>query len=712
MLQLRFSLLIFLFVALFSCKNSISIPAEAEMTAEEKAKEMLSRLTLEQKISLLGYQSPGIDSLGINVYNWWNEALHGVARNGEATIFPQAIAMAASFNPSLMREVSEAISTEARAKFNINQTMGHAGMYQGLTFWSPNINIFRDPRWGRGQETYGEDPFLTGEMGAAFVKGLQSQTGGHLKTAACAKHFAVHSGPEADRHSFDALVDEKDMRETYLYAFKKLADAKVEAVMCAYNRINGEPCCTSEGLLQRILRDEWGFQGHIVTDCGALYNVYQNHHTAADGPEAAAQAIRAGVSVDCSDVIQKNAREAVNRGLVSESDIDAVLLRSLTTRFKLGLDENTDVYGHYGEDSVANDYHRQLAYQMAVESSVLLYNPKQILPLQADQFQSIMVLGPNACSADVLMGNYHGVSSKATNFLEGIVQVVGQKARIEYDMGCEFKDTSRFGGIWAAGNAEVSLVFLGLSPLYEGENGDAFLSEHGADKADLMIPAGHFAFLKKLRSQTKTPIILVLTGGSAVDVSALEPYADAILMSWYPGQEGGKAIADIIFGKADPSGRLPVTFYDKLSDLPDYADYSMADRTYRYFNGPVRYPFGFGLSYTDFSMEWKEKASIQDDKVQLKVKLTNTGAKSGRQVVQIYFAYPQVPRMPVRELKAFAKSAVLQAGESQDLVFSIPVSELQKWDLDAAKWMLYPGKYTVYAGSHALDMQLSQEIEL
>ncbi|HXB96136.1 MAG TPA: glycoside hydrolase family 3 N-terminal domain-containing protein, partial [Puia sp.] len=380
----------------------------------DRVKDLLSRLSLEEKISLLGYRSKAVDRLSIPAYNWWNEGLHGVARAGEATVFPQAIGMAASFDDRLLRLIGDAISTEARAKYNLSTAAGRREQYMGLTFWSPNINIFRDPRWGRGQETYGEDPFLTATMGSAFVKGVQGDDPRYLKASACAKHFAVHSGPESLRHTFDAIVDQKDLRETYLYAFKRLVDSGVESVMCAYNRVNGEPCCTGPTLLHHILRDEWHFKGHVVTDCGALDDIFERHKVLPGPIETAAAAIRAGVDLDCSDVLQQDVLKAVETGALTRQDVDSALAPLLRTQLRLGFfDNRTDVpFSGYGADSVHNDYHISLARTMAAESMALLKNENRALPLRLDSLQSLMVVGPNAFSFDALAGNYHGVSSR------------------------------------------------------------------------------------------------------------------------------------------------------------------------------------------------------------------------------------------------------------------------------------------------------------
>ncbi|HVV06869.1 MAG TPA: glycoside hydrolase family 3 N-terminal domain-containing protein [Puia sp.] len=682
--------------------------------------DLLTQLTDSEKVSLLGYRSRPVERLSIPAYNWWNEALHGVARAGDATMFPQAIGMAATFDPPLLQQAGSYISTEARAKYNLSAGMGRPQQYMGLTFWSPNINIFRDPRWGRGQETYGEDPYLTASMGVAFVQGIQGSGGqggdplaGHyLKATACAKHFAVHSGPEANRHTFDAIVDEKDLRETYLYAFKKLVDGGVESVMCAYNRVNGEPCCSGPTLLHRILRDEWKFKGHVVTDCGALDDIFERHKVL-DGPVAtAAAAIKAGVNLDCSSVLQKDALQAVRQGLLTHADLDSALTPLLRTQIKLGFFDSRDhnPYSSYGADSIHSPAHIALARAMAQKSMVLLKNEKGALPIALDKIHSIMITGPNAYSFDALSGNYHGVSSHMVSFVEGITAAAGPGTRIEYDQGSDYSDTTHFGGTWAASNADLTIAVIGLTPVMEGEEGDAFLAPHGGDKVDLNLPAAHIAYIKALRKSIRTkPLIAVVTAGSDIDLSTIEPYVDGIILAWYPGEQGGNALADILFGKVSPSGHLPVTFYRSLSDLPSYKDYSMKGRTYRYYNGPVQYPFGYGLSYTTFGYSWQQQPKNRyalTDTISLAVAVSNTGSMEGDEVVQAYIEYPSSGRMPVKELKAFQRLAV-QKGRTQDVHLSIPVSDLRKWDLSTGKWKLYPGTYKIILGSHSRDEKLA-----
>ncbi|MFD0764788.1 glycoside hydrolase family 3 C-terminal domain-containing protein [Mucilaginibacter lutimaris] len=701
----KYLLLLLILPCFVSAQQNI-IYKNSKQPLDTRVKDLISRLTLEEKISLLGYNSKAVPRLGIPAYNWWNEALHGVARAGEATIFPQAIGMAATFNDDLLKQVSTVISTEARAKYNLSTSMGRRLQYMGLTFWTPNINIFRDPRWGRGQETYGEDPFLTSRMGNAFVKGLQGNDPHYLKASATAKHYAVHSGPEAGRHEFNVTIDEKDLRETYLYSFKYLVDGGVESIMCAYNRVNSEPCCTSNALLKDILINEWKFKGHVVTDCGALDDIYLRHKSQPDQVIVAAEAIKAGVSLDCSTLLQNDVMEAIKRGLLKTGDVDKALSATLRTQFKLGFydDARLNPYHAYGADSVHNSQHVALARKVAQQSMVLLKNNNNVLPLNKSKYSSYMVVGPNATSYDALIGNYHG-AGKVVNFVEGITAAVGPAARVEYDLGADNRDTTHFGGIWAAGNADVTIAVLGLSPVNEGEEGDAFLAAGGGDKLDINLPASHIAFLKKLRKDVKKPIIAVITAGSDVDIDAIAPYADAVILAWYPGEQGGNALADIIFGDVSPSGRLPVTFYKSLSNLPDYKNYEMKGRTYRYYNGEVQYPFGFGMSYTNFTytpVGQVKKSYTSADSIHVNVSIKNTGHYNGDEVVQAYIQYPQQDRMPLKELKSFKRVSVAKSSE-QTLSINIPIKELQKWDLASHGWKIYPGEYKLVLGSNSQD---------
>lgn len=680
------------------------------LPVEQRVQLLIKELTLEEKISLLGYNSPGVPRLNIPKYNWWNESLHGVARAGNATVFPQAIALAATFNDSLVNQISSVISTEARAKYNLAIQRDSRLQYMGLTFWSPNINLFRDPRWGRGQETYGEDPFLTSRMGAAYVKGMQGNDPRYLKTSACAKHFAVHSGPEANRHTFNAVVDEKDLRETYLYAFKHLVDNGVESVMCGYNRVNDEPCCSGQTLLRTILRDEWKFKGHVVTDCWALEDIWARHKVMNDAVEVAAAAVKAGVNMDCSNLLQDDLSAAIKRNLITEADINTAIAPSLRTQFKLGFFDSPEANPFYGlgKAELHSQSNIDLARVAAIQSMVLLKNKDNILPLTPDKYRTILVAGTNAASLDALVANYHGVSDNMVTFVEGITSAADVSTGIQYDLGCDYSDTTRFGGIWASENSDATIVVIGLTPVLEGEEGDAFLSPNGGDKPNLDLPAAHVAYVRAIRRKHQKPLIAVVTAGSAVNIAAIEPYVDAIILAWYPGEQGGNALGDVIFGKASPAGRLPVTFYQSLNDLPAYDNYSMQGRTYRYYNGRVQYPFGFGLSYGAFEYGWTTKPLQKytaSDSIKFSILVKNIGKMDADETLQIYIEYPALERMPFRELKAFRKTTIVR-GQSRVITFAVPVAELKKWDQKSRSWKLYGGEYKLHVSHDSQDSRL------
>ena len=508
-------------------------------------------MTLEEKLGQLVFNAPGIPRLGIPSYNWWGEALHGIARNGRATVFPQAIGMAATWDPALIQRVASAIADEGRAKYHATlRRYGETGHYQGLTFWSPNINIFRDPRWGRGQETWGEDPYLTGEMGAAFVRGLQGNHPRYLKAAACAKHYAVHSGPESKRHEFNAEVSRRDLYTTYLPAFKKLVtEAKVEAVMGAYNRTNGEACCASQLLLVDILRGEWGFSGHVVSDCWALNDLHTTHGVTSDPAESAALAVRRGCDLECGQTFDFLS-VALHRGLLDESDIDRAVTRIYTTRFKLGMfDPQEEVPFSSTPESVINcDAHRQLAYEAALKSIVLLKNENDILPLR--DLRSLYVLGPTAANAEVLMGNYYGISESLTTLIEGVAARLPEGVRLEYRPGTLLLHVPASPSPWTtmdASRSDVVIACMGLSPQMEGEEGDAIESPVNGDRTEIGLPAVQADYLRLLKTNGAR-LVLVLTGGSAIALGDVADLADAILFVWYPGQEGGRALADVLFG--------------------------------------------------------------------------------------------------------------------------------------------------------------------
>ena len=573
--------------------------------AQQRARALVAKMTVEEKASQLKFDAEAIPRLGIPAYNWWNEALHGVARAGTATVFPQAIGLAAAFDTEMMKEIGSVIATEGRAKYNENQKYGDRDIYKGLTFWAPNVNIFRDPRWGRGHETYGEDPYLTSRLAVPFIQGLQSD-GEYMKTAACAKHFAVHSGPEAKRHFFNAEASKKDMEETYLPAFEAcVKEGKVEAVMGAYNRTNGEPCCASEELMNHYLRGKWKFQGHYVSDCWAIRDFHENHKVT-DGPEESVKkALEAGCDLNCGCTYEK-ILNAYREGIIDEKYITESCVRLFTTRFLLGMFNETE-YDKISYLEVESKEHLELAEQAATESMVLLKNDG-ILPLKKEEIHTIGIIGPNANSRNSLIGNYHGTSSEYVTVLEGMKQAAGDQIRVLYSEGCHlWKDTiehlaapgqpDRLAEAQAVAEySDVVLLVVGLDETLEGEEGDTGNSDASGDKKDLEFPEPQ----KKLMDQIlecKKPVILVNMTGSAMNLSVAEEKAAAIIQAWYPGARGGKAVSDVIFGEKSPSGKLPVTFYKDTSDIPDFEDYSMKNRTYRYYTGEPLYPFGYGLTY-------------------------------------------------------------------------------------------------------------------
>lgn len=611
--------------------------------AKKRAEELVSQMTVEERASQLRYDSPAIPRLGIPEYNWWNEALHGVARGGCATSFPQAIGLAASFDKELMKRVGEVISEEGRAKYNAYSKKGDRDIYKGLTFWSPNVNIFRDPRWGRGHETYGEDPYLTGSLAVEFIHGIQGE-GDVMKAAACAKHFAVHSGPEDVRHEFDAEVTEKDLWETYLPAFEAcVKEGEVEAVMGAYNRTNGEPCCAHSVLMEDILRGKWSFSGHYVSDCWAIAD-FHNGHMVTDTPwESAALALEKGCDVNCG-VTYLYALKALELGMVTEEQITQAAVRLFTTRFLLGLFDDTE-YDQIPYEKVECEEHLELARQAAGEGVVLLKN-NGILPLKRDEIKTIGVIGPNADSRIAMIGNYYGTSSHYTTILEGIQSEAGKDIRVLYSEGCQLWKESAEGlarrqdrlseALIVAEHSDVVILCLGLDETLEGEERDQGNGVGSGDKKDLLLPQVQRELMEKLLEQD-TPVVLCLLAGSAVDVSEAQEKAAAVLQAWYPGAGGGKSVADILFGKVSPSGKLPVTFYynDDLEHMPEFTDYSMKGRTYRYLERKPLYPFGYGLTYGDVQVENVETAGEAGD-VQLDICVKNHGACETEDVVQVY----------------------------------------------------------------------------
>ena len=830
----------------------------------ERVDDLISRMTLEEKISQMVYDAPAIERLGIPAYNWWNECLHGVARAGVATVFPQAIGLAATWNPDLMHQIATAISDEARAKHHEAVRRGIRQIYTGLTFWSPNINIFRDPRWGRGQETYGEDPYLTAQMGSVFAKGLQGNDPHYLKLVATPKHYAVHSGPESDRHHFDARVDERALRETYLYAFEAcIKEAQAASIMGAYNRVNGEPCCASPTLLEKILRQEWGFTGYVVSDCGAIFDIYA-HHKVVDTPEAAtALSVQNGCDLDCGEVYSA-LLDAVAQGLISEEAIDRAVERLFTARFRLGMFDPPEQvsYAQIPYEIIDSPEHRELALRAARESIVLLKNEDGLLPLRKD-LAAIAVIGPNANNLQVLLGNYSGTPAKASTPLEGIRKKISPSTRLYYAQGCEladgvaplevipsaclcpahadanetglaaayfdnpkfegepalrkvdrvldftWKDTTPLTGQWGdsfavrwtgflvppvsgvyklgvsgfsayslyldgeliveykgihhpilstkeigleagrfyslrldyvsqglnpqvqllwslpgvshearalevAEKADVVIAVMGLSPRLEGEEMPVKVEGFAnGDRTDIGLPHPQEELLKRIHALGK-PTVLVLLNGSALAVNWAADNIPAIVEAWYPGQAGGDAIADVLFGDYNPAGRLPVTFYESVKDLPPFEDYRMEGRTYRYFRGEPLFPFGYGLSYTTFEFD---NLRIDPSEVGVRgqfavsVDVTNTGDRAGDEAVQLYIRHraATVPR-PIKELKGF-KRISLQPGERKTVTFALHTNQLGYYD-EEMRFVVRPGTVEIMVGYSSQHLPLSGTLEI
>ena len=839
-------------------------------SVEERVEDLVSGMTLEEKISQMVHDAPAIERLGIPAYGWWNECLHGVARAGIATVFPQAIGLAATWDVPLMAGVAEAISDEARAKHHEFLRRGVRQLYTGLTFWSPNVNIFRDPRWGRGQETYGEDPHLAAAMGVTFVRGLQGDDADVLKTVATPKHFAAHSGPESDRHHFDALVSERDLRETYLPAFEAcVKDGKAVSVMGAYNRLNGEACCASPTLLQKILRDEWGFEGYVASDCWAINDIFGGHGLVGTPAEASALAVKMGCDLECGCAYPA-LLEAVEQGLIDEAVIDRAVARLFAARFRLGMFDSPGQtrYGQIPFEVNDSPAHRELALRAARESIVLLKNEpapgwhghRPLLPLPKD-LKSIAVIGPDADDLAVLLGNYCGTPSAAVTPLEGIRRKVAPRAAVYCAQGCElapgvpllqvvpsaclrptgghtghglaviyfrdrhfseaafervdplvdfmWRDASPLGGygtepfaatwtgvlippvsgtyhlgarassgfslwldgrelldfathdhetftrtatvelqagrlydvrldyinagrdpkvqlLWAvpgqdhaaaaleaAQKAEVVVMVMGLSPSVEGEEMPVHVEGFaGGDRTDIGLPATQEALLRQIHATGK-PVVLVLMGGSALAIDWAQAHVPAILCTWYPGEEGGTAVADVLFGDYNPGGRLPVTFYRSVEQLPPFDDYNMAGRTYRYMTEEPLYPFGFGQSYTTFEysdLRISPPRMGPGGAVQVAVDVANVGEVAGDEVVQLYISHKgSAVSRPVKELKGFGRIS-LAAGERRTVTFILPATQLRYWGGDG--WVLEPGTVMVQVGSSSRDIRVAGEVEV
>lgn len=687
---------------------------DESLTFEERAEALVSEMTLEEKVYQTLHGAPPIERLDVKAYNYWNEALHGVARAGTATVFPQAIGLAATFDEDFLEEIAVAVSDEGRAKFNAQQKYGDYDIYKGLTFWSPNVNIFRDPRWGRGHETFGEDPYLTSRLGVRFIEGMQGKHEKYMKVAACAKHFAVHSGPEDERHSFNAITSEQDLRETYLPAFEAcVKEADVEVVMGAYNRTNDEPCCGSKRLLEDILRGEWQFKGHVTSDCWAIKDFHEFHMVTSTPVESVALAMNRGCDLNCGN-IYGNLLKAVQDGLVKEETITRAVVRLFTTRMKLGLFDSQEKvpYNTIDYRVVDCEEHKKLNERAARKSVVLLKNENDLLPLELSKIKTIGVIGPNANNRKALVGNYEGTASEYITVLEGIQRYVGDEARVLYSQGCHLcKDriqglaepNDRMAEVRAVADAsDVIIACMGLDASLEGEEGDEGNEFASGDKPNLELPGLQEEVLKEL-VKTGKPIVLVLLSGSALAVTYAEEHIPVIMQGWYPGARGGKAIADILFGKASPEGKLPVTFYRTTEELPDFKDYSMKNRTYRYMKQEALYPFGFGLSYTDFEVTKAELSSdtiAEGEQIRVQASLKNMGEMAGAETIQVYI-HACMEDAPNIQLKAL-KKVELQPGEEKEVSLVLTDQDFALYNDEGVK-VLNDCEYEVYIGTSQPD---------
>ena len=688
--------------------------------------DLIGRMSLAEKVAQLQNDAPGIRRLGLPAYNYWSEALHGVANNGDATVFPQAIGAAATWDLALLQKESTVIGIEGRAKFN-DYASGHNGdakWFGGLTFWSPNINIFRDPRWGRGQETYGEDPFLAGTMGVAFIKGMQGDDPNCLLAVACAKHFAVHSGPEPERHRFNVTPSPRDLYETYLPQFEMaVREGHVGGVMGAYNSVDGVPACANAFLLTDLLRQQWGFDGYVVSDCGAIHNIWgaQEHHFVATSEEAAADAVKAGCDLCCGGDYQALVR-AVQQGMITESQIDQALNHTLWTRFKLGLFDPPEKSPYSKITLKDNDTpeHEALALKVAEESMVLLKNDG-LLPLHRSKLKRIAVIGPNADVAWMLEGNNHGHSARPVTILNGLKNLAGPGIEVTYAPGCTW--TLRTDGsdkpgqeaiadaVAKAKAADVVIFVGGITSQLEGEEmgrEGALAGFNGGDRTKIELPSVQTDLLKSL-AETGTPVILVNCSGSPMAMPWETEHLPAILQAWYPGEQGGRAVAEVLFGDVNPGGRLPLTFYAATTDLPDFTDYSMSNRTYRYFNGRPEFAFGHGLSYTKFKYEsGRLKSHNIAAQTTAKVIFTvkNTGELAGDEVAQVYFRHVNsaVPQ-PRLALCGFAR-VHLDRGESRKVTIEVPSERLRYWDTQKKQYVVEPGAYELLIGAASDDIRL------
>ena len=695
---------------------------------ETRTSILLSKMTLKEKISQLGNNAPAIPRLGVLEYNWWNECLHGVARAGTATVFPQAIGMAATFNPNLINDVAVVISDEARAKHHEALRNNDYSQYKGLTFWSPNINIFRDPRWGRGHETYGEDPYLTGQIGTQFVKGLQGNDPKYLKLVATAKHFAVHSGPESERHFFNANVNQRDLWETYLPAFKDLVvDANVYSVMGAYNRVNGESASASNYLLQEILRDKWGFNGYVVSDCGAINDIHANHKIVKTPEESAALGVITGCDLNCGGIYQNHLQESVTLGLISEKEIDIAVYRLFLARMKLGMFDPAEIvsYAQIPFDINNSQKHDELSLKTAQSSMTLLKN-NGVLPIDINKINKIAVVGPNADNINALLGNYHGTPSSPVTFINGLNDYIGKRAEITYSKGVDLVKDGADGLnllsdsiIKDVKRADLAVFVGGLDATWEGEempggiNVDGF---YNGDRTRIEMPEIQQNAIKAM-IDTGTPVVLVLMAGSSIALNGLEKELEAILMAWYPGQRGGNAIASVLFGDYNPGGKLPVTFYSSTSELPDFKDYNMSSGngfTYRYYKGKTLYPFGHGLSYTKFKYSKLKVNKIrltEKEKFKISFTIKNIGNYNGDEVVQVYIKDLNSEfQMPIKQLRNFERISLNKKDEKIIEFEFIPIKDLTYYNSTKQKYMVEKGSFEIQVGSSSEDIRLKKII--
>ncbi len=695
---------------------------DAAQPTAARVDDLVRRLSLAEKVQQMRNAAPAIPRLGIPAYDYWSECLHGVARAGTATVFPQAIGMAATWDTPLLHQAADVIATEARAKHNdyVSRHNGDSARYYGLTFWTPNINIFRDPRWGRGQETYGEDPFLTARLGVAFIRGLQGDDPKYVKAMACAKHYAVHSGPEPERHRFDAAPPERDFYETYLPHFEAaVREGHVGAVMGAYNSVYGQPACASPLLLTDLLRKQWGFDGHVVSDCGAIYDICANHKFTTTPAEAAAAAVRAGDDLCCGKDYNSLVR-AVKDGLISETEINTAVGRVLAARFRLGLFDPPEKVPYAQIPLTQNDTpaHEALALQLARESIVLLKND-DLLPLDRAKIKRIAVIGASANSTSVLLGNYNGTPARPVTILNGIKNAAGTNVSVVYEPACPLAlgqdGTGRpdaqtwTRAISSAWMSDVIIYVGGISPQMEGEEMKVdYEGFNGGDRTQIELPAVQSELLKALQATGK-PVVFVNCSGSAIAMPWEATNLSAILQAWYPGEQGGRAVADVLFGDVNPAGRLPVTFYRSTADLPAFDNYSMSNRTYRYFNGRPDFAFGHGLRYTKFeynSPKLNGSNIAAGDTIKLAFSLLNSGAWDGDEVAQVYFRHVNSKRLqPKLALCGFVRIH-LQASEGARLTMDIPLERFRSWDPAKKQYTVEPGNYELLVGAASDDIRL------